>query len=113
VQVKFIPPGLDTSSPDQQRNSEEITANPISGSGANSRGNASRKSADTNKAVDLKCDRLLKVDVVAERLGICKRGVNRLISRGDLPVVKIMRSTRISETDLVNYINQQKKGGNS
>lgn len=55
--------------------------------------------------------RLLTVGDVAERLSICKRGVYRLIANGNLRTVKVMKSTRIFESDLAAYLQQLLKGG--
>lgn len=47
---------------------------------------------------------LLKVNDVSERLNICRNQVYKLMSSGDLPVVKIGRSTRIPSTAVDAYV---------
>jgi excisionase family DNA binding protein len=49
-------------------------------------------------------DQLLMTQVVADRLSLSERSVRRLISAGELPVVRIGRSVRMSETALGNWI---------
>lgn len=47
---------------------------------------------------------LLKVNDVSERLNICRNQVYKLMSSGDLPVVKIGRSTRIPSSAVEAYV---------
>jgi excisionase family DNA binding protein len=48
--------------------------------------------------------RLLTLPDVAKVLGVCTRSVRRLIERGEIPVHRVGRLIRITETDLHNYI---------
>lgn len=45
--------------------------------------------------------RLLKVHEVAERLGVHRRTVDRMIAAGELVKVKVRRGTRIPEASLM------------
>jgi excisionase family DNA binding protein len=58
-----------------------------------------------------KMDCLLKLRVVAERIGgICVRGVYRLIAKGELPhPVKVGRCSCLPESEVVAFIEQRKK----
>lgn len=47
---------------------------------------------------------LLKVNDVSERLNICRNQVYKLMSAGDLLVVKIGRSTRIPSSAVEDYV---------
>lgn len=48
--------------------------------------------------------RLLPVDAAAEYLGVSRATIERLVYRGDLPMVKIRGSTRYDVEDLDGYI---------
>jgi len=48
--------------------------------------------------------RLLTVRDVAERLQVSGRTIHRLISAGDLPVIRIGRAVRLSEAALQAYL---------
>jgi excisionase family DNA binding protein len=57
-------------------------------------------------------DRMMKLKEVAQVLGICVRGVYRLIAEGLLPrSVKVLGSSRMPESAVVAYINKLKAGG--
>jgi excisionase family DNA binding protein len=48
--------------------------------------------------------RLLSIGGAAEYLGVSRATVERLVSRGELPIVKIGRSTRYDVEDLDGFI---------
>jgi excisionase family DNA binding protein len=52
---------------------------------------------------------LMSIEDVAEMLGISQRGVYRLISRGELPTVKIGGLTRIEPRQLKIYIAKRRQ----
>lgn len=55
-------------------------------------------------------ERLLKLEEVAGILGVCRRTVERLIARQQLPVpVRIGRISRIPASDVAAYIEQLKQ----
>lgn len=55
-------------------------------------------------------DRLLTLKQVAERLAVCRRTIERLISRGDLPqVVKVGRRSCMLESDVQGFIEGLKR----
>ena len=52
-------------------------------------------------------ERLLRMKKVAELLGISKRGVSRLIARGDMPQpVNVIASTRMPESEVEAYVDR-------
>ena len=53
-------------------------------------------------------ERLLTVAQVAERCQVSPRSVRRWIDEGDLPVVRLGRSVRVSENDLAAFLNRCK-----
>lgn len=58
-------------------------------------------------------DRLLTIQDVAQRLRISGRAVYRLIASGEIPQpVKLGRSSRIPEGDLVEFLNKLKQQRN-
>ena len=48
--------------------------------------------------------RLMSVEAAAEYLGVSRATVERLVYRGELPIVKIARATRYDIDDLDRYI---------
>ena len=56
--------------------------------------------------------KLLPIKQVAEMLGVSKRTVDRMIAAGQLAIVKVNRSTRITQAEIENYIerNTMKSG---
>ena len=55
-------------------------------------------------------DRLMRIDDVAEVLGISRRTVWRLIAQAELPApVKVLGSSRIAESELGQYIERLKR----
>jgi len=58
----------------------------------------------TNESPELPSLGLLTFDDVAEHLRCSKKSVQRLITSGDLPVVRIGRMVRIHPTDLGRFI---------
>jgi excisionase family DNA binding protein len=52
---------------------------------------------------------LMSIEEVAEMLGISQRGVYRLMSRGELPTVKIGGLTRIEPRQLKIYIAKRRQ----
>jgi predicted DNA-binding transcriptional regulator AlpA len=59
---------------------------------------------NNNKTANLTGDKLLRVEIVAEQLGISDRGVWRGVARGDLPApVKIGRCSRWFASDVLAY----------
>ena len=53
--------------------------------------------------------KLLKVDIVAKRLGVCRDSVWRYIRMGKLPAIKLsVRNFRIEEKDLNQFIKKHK-----
>lgn len=59
-------------------------------------------------------EKLISIRIVASRLGLSKRGVYRLISRGEFPrPVKVGGATRFYESDLDGYLNRLRAGRNS
>jgi len=57
-----------------------------------------------------KIERMLKLDEVAQALGICKRGVYRLIKQRALPQpVKVGSSARMPESDVAAYLERIKR----
>ena len=56
---------------------------------------------------------MLKVEEVANRLGMDSRTVQRLINDGKLPAFRFAkREFRVNETDLDEFIKNSKVGGN-
>jgi excisionase family DNA binding protein len=53
--------------------------------------------------------RLLPVDSAAEYLGVSRATVERLVFRGELPIVKIGGSTRYDVDDLNGYIDSNRR----
>jgi len=53
--------------------------------------------------------RLLAVEAAAEYLGVSRATVERLASRGELPVVKVCGSTRYEIGDLDGYIDRNRR----
>jgi excisionase family DNA binding protein len=53
--------------------------------------------------------RLLPVEAAAEYLGVSRATVERLASRGELPVVKVCGSTRYEIGDLNGYIDRNRR----
>jgi excisionase family DNA binding protein len=47
---------------------------------------------------------LLTVRAVAERLGVCKATVYKLVAQGDLPHIRVSNSIRIAVADLDAFI---------
>jgi excisionase family DNA binding protein len=58
-------------------------------------------------------DRMLTVARIAERLGLCKMTIYRLINAGRLPAVRVGKSYRISERDFKAYLRKVKVDGDS
>ena len=52
--------------------------------------------------------RLLTVDGVAKQLAVSIKTARRLIGRGDLPIHRIGRQIRVSESDLFLYLQQNR-----
>lgn len=62
------------------------------------------------KKVNAEIDKLLRLDAVGALLGISRREVYRLISRGHLPYpVKIGRSSKLPESEVSAYIEKLKQ----
>lgn len=55
---------------------------------------------------------LLKKPEVAKRLSVCPRMIDTLVSRGELPCVKIGKAIRFKTEDVQAFIESQRKGGN-
>lgn len=56
-----------------------------------------------------KIERLLPLAEVAVLMGVCRRTVYRLIAGGELPQpVKIGASSRLPESEVARYVEQQK-----
>ena len=53
--------------------------------------------------------RLLAVNAAAEYLGVSRATVERLVQRGELPIVKILGSTRYDVEDLKGYIESHRR----
>jgi excisionase family DNA binding protein len=51
---------------------------------------------------------LLSVDGVAKRLAVSIKTTRRLIERGDLPIHRVGRQIRFSESDLFLYLQQNR-----
>ena len=51
----------------------------------------------------------LQLKAVASRLGVSVRGVYRLFALGDLHPVKVLRSCRVSSSDLNAYMEKAKR----
>lgn len=58
----------------------------------------------TRMVAPLQVPQLLTFDEAARRLVVCKRTVRRLVERGDLPVVRVGGSVRITAAALTAYI---------
>jgi excisionase family DNA binding protein len=54
---------------------------------------------------------VLSVKQVAERLGLCKMTVYRLIHAGKIPAVQVGKSYRIEQADLMAYLRRSKTRG--
>jgi len=55
-------------------------------------------------------ERLLKLDEVGRMLSVCRRSVERLVARGDLPrPVKIGRVSRLPASEVAAYIERVKQ----
>jgi len=54
--------------------------------------------------------RLMSVGAAADYLGISRATVERLVQRGDLPIVKIGRATRYDIDDLDRYVENNRAG---
>ena len=50
---------------------------------------------------------VITVDEAAERLGVSRSTMYRLIADGEIPVVKLRDLTRVRESDLVDYVATQ------
>ena len=55
------------------------------------------------------CQRLLPIRVAAEYLGVSRATVERLVYRGELPIVKVAGSTRYDVEDLDGYIDSDRR----
>lgn len=55
-----------------------------------------------------KLENLYNVAQVAEKLGIAKKTVRDLINDGSITAYKVGREWRISEQNILNYLNQNK-----
>ena len=53
--------------------------------------------------------RLLSIELAAEYLGVSRATVERLVFRGELPIVKIGGATRYDVDDLDGYINSNRR----
>ncbi len=53
--------------------------------------------------------RLLPIRAAAEYLGVSRATVERLVYRGELPIVKVARSTRYDVEDLDGYIETNRR----
>jgi excisionase family DNA binding protein len=53
--------------------------------------------------------RLLPISVAAEYLGVSRATVERLVFRGELPIVKVAGSTRYDVEDLDGYIETNRR----
>lgn len=59
-------------------------------------------------------ERLITLAETAKRLGICKRSVQRLIARGELPApVKSVRKPMLFLSDLTGYLERLKQQRNT
>lgn len=56
---------------------------------------------------------MLDVKTVAERLGLCKMTVYRLIHAGRIPAVQVGRSYRIEEKDFQAYLRKVRTRGSA
>lgn len=63
----------------------------------------------TDRLLDVRADRLLRVDEVCARLGIGRTKVFELIGSCTLPSVTIGASRRVPESELVAYIQRLKR----
>ena len=53
--------------------------------------------------------RLLTVDEMAERLGVCSRTIRRWIARNELPAHRLGRSVRVAEDDLLAFLGKHRR----
>lgn len=56
---------------------------------------------------------MLTVAQIADRLGLCRMTIYRLINAGRLPAVKVGKSYRISERDFKAYLKGARTNGGS
>ena len=52
---------------------------------------------------------LLTTQEVATQLNVSQRTVARRINNGELPIIKIGRSIRVSKADVINFVEQQRR----
>ena len=53
--------------------------------------------------------RLLTVDEIAERLGVCSKTIRRWITRNELPAHRLGRSVRVAEDDLIAFLGKHRR----
>jgi excisionase family DNA binding protein len=70
-----------------------------------------RSTTTPERALPTRDDVLLTRKEAAELLGVTERWVQRAIARGDFPHVKVGKLVRVSRTDLLVYIAEQRKVG--
>ena len=52
---------------------------------------------------------LFTTQEVATQLNVSPRTVTRFINNGELPIIKIGRSIRVSKADVINFVEQQRR----
>ncbi len=68
-----------------------------------------RKCGVDGKELDFPNGRLLRINIVADRLGISAPYVYKLLRLGRLRGIRIGRSVRVSRTDLAAFVNDCRK----